>query len=105
MTPLVAQKYYIGFDRPMIINARKARVDSTRLDASNKAHRSERSRPTGLLSSRSLALPQWLLRVRQRSVAESRRGFETSVTYPLGTRIIGIMVFINTTSEEAFGLS
>ena len=88
MTPLVAQKYYIGFDRPMIINAREVRVDSTRLSASNKAHRLERSRPIDLLSSRSLALPQWILRARRRNVAESRRGFETSVTNPLGTRII-----------------
>ena len=49
MTSLVAQQYYIGFDRPMIINARKVRVDSTRLGASNNAHRLERSRPIDLL--------------------------------------------------------
>ncbi len=55
MTPLVAQIYYVGFDRPMIIFAREVRVDSTRLSASNKAHRLERSRPIDLLFRREVS--------------------------------------------------
>ena len=105
MIALVARKYYIDLDTPMIIDARQIRVDTARLNASSKAHISKRSRSIGLLPSRSPALPQKLLHARQISVAESRRGFETGVMYPLGTRLIRIMVFTNTTVDEAFGLS